>query len=195
MTDYLLDDLARVSGVSARNIRAYRERGLLDPPRRSGRSAIYGDQHVAQLRAISQLLRRGFSSAHIAEFIAGIREGRDLGEILGMRAAIFGSRPTRTPAPVAIDPDGPAAHRLRERGLAKVVDGELVLVNPAIAEIVSRADEQLAYVRTMLQTSDATRDAIDALAEMQHHLATAVAAFTTDVLLGDTWDPAATSAG
>jgi hypothetical protein len=36
------------------------------------------DHHVAQLQAISRLLRRGFSTAHIAEFIEGIREGRDL---------------------------------------------------------------------------------------------------------------------
>src|SRR5690349_10951820 len=38
LAEYRLDDLARISGVTARNIRAYRERGLLDPPRRVGRS-------------------------------------------------------------------------------------------------------------------------------------------------------------
>jgi DNA-binding transcriptional MerR regulator len=243
LVDYRLEDLARVSGVSARNIRAYRERGLLDPPRRSGRSALYGDHHVAQLQAISNLLRRGFSSAHIAEFIAGIRGGHDLAEILGMRDAIFGSRQERTPAAVAIDPDSAEAQRLCERGLANVVDGKLVFVNPVIADIVSGADDQLEYIRTMVRISDAAQNAIDALADavvevlkvaaierfgpdalsahaegmetlrrvvadhrelgehvvadevaaaMQRHLVTAVAAFTTDVLLGGNWDPAAT---
>jgi DNA-binding transcriptional MerR regulator len=153
-----------VSGVSARNIRAYRERGLLDPPRRAGRSAFYSDHHVAQLHAISQLLHRGFSSAHIAEFIAGVRQGHDLAEILGLREAIFGGRQTRTPTPAAIDPGGPEALALRERGLAEVVDGELAFVNPTIGEIVSRADEQLAYVRVILRFSDATSGAIDVLA-------------------------------
>lgn len=109
MADYRLEDLARVSGVSARNIRAYRERGLLDPPRRSGRAAIYEDHHVAQLQAISSLLRRGFSTAHIAEFIEGIREGRDLGEILGVDAAVFGNGQTPAPAAAPVDPDGPEA--------------------------------------------------------------------------------------
>lgn len=246
MSDYRLEDLSRVTGVSARNIRAYRERGLLDPPRRSGRSAIYSDQHVSQLRAISQLLRRGFSSAHIAEFIAGVREGRDLAEILGLREAIFGSRQARIPAAAAIDPDSAEALALRERGLAEVVDGQLVFVNPVIAEIVSRAEEQLDYVRVVLRISDAAHDAIDNLAEtvveilrsavferfgddylpvpdesieivrrvvtdhrelsdqvvadelaaaVRRHLVTAVAAFTTEVLLGGNWSEAASSTG
>ena len=53
MAEYRLEDLAAVSGVSARNIRAYRERGLLDPPRRVGRSALYDDYHLSQLNTIS----------------------------------------------------------------------------------------------------------------------------------------------
>jgi DNA-binding transcriptional MerR regulator len=109
VTDYRVEELARASGVSARNIRAYRERGLLDPPRRSGRVAIYGDHHVAQLHAISSLLRRGFSTVHIAEFIEGIRKGHDIGEILGVDAAVFGDVRARAPAAVPVDPDGPDA--------------------------------------------------------------------------------------
>ena len=61
MSEYRLEELAEQSGVSARNIRAYRERGLLDPPRRSGRSALYDESHLAQLDTINQLLRRGFN--------------------------------------------------------------------------------------------------------------------------------------
>jgi DNA-binding transcriptional MerR regulator len=93
LADYRLDELARISGVSARNIRAYRERGLLDPPRRMGRSAYYDDHHLAQLQTINQLLRKGFNSAHIAEFFASMREGYDLADVLGIRRAIPGRRP------------------------------------------------------------------------------------------------------
>ena len=81
-----------MSGVSARNIRAYRERGLLDPPRRVGRSAYYDDYHLSQLKTINQLLRRGFNSAHIAEFFASMRQGADLADILGIQQAILGPR-------------------------------------------------------------------------------------------------------
>ena len=90
MVEYRLGALAKASGVSARNIRAYRERGLLDPPRHDGRSAFYGDHHLAQLAVISDLLRRGFHSAHIAAFFTVVREGGDLADHLGLRAAIFG---------------------------------------------------------------------------------------------------------
>jgi DNA-binding transcriptional MerR regulator len=90
LAEYRLGELAQASGVSARNIRAYRERGLLDPPRRDGRSALYDDRHLAQLRVISDLLRRGFHSSHIAEFFATVRDGDDLADHLGVLPALFG---------------------------------------------------------------------------------------------------------
>ena len=92
LAEYRLDDLARISGVSTRNIRAYRERSLLDPPRRQGRSAYYDDYHLSQLKTINQLLRRGFNSAHIAEFFTSMRQGADLADILGIQRAILGPR-------------------------------------------------------------------------------------------------------
>jgi DNA-binding transcriptional MerR regulator len=90
LAEYRLEEIAKASGVSVRNIRAYRERGLLDPPRHEGRSAYYGDHHLDQLTVISDLLRRGFHSAHIAEFFAIVRDGGDLADHLGVRAALFG---------------------------------------------------------------------------------------------------------
>ncbi|WP_235849501.1 MerR family transcriptional regulator [Mycolicibacterium doricum] len=60
MVEYRLNELSRISGASTRNIRAYRERGLLDPPRRQGRSAFYTAFHLArvQLRAHRGVLRQ-----------------------------------------------------------------------------------------------------------------------------------------
>lgn len=85
MVEYRINELAQVSGVSCRNIRAYRERGLLDPPRRAGRTALYGDHHLTQLQIINRLLSRGFNSAHIADFFEAIREGHDLADLLGLQ--------------------------------------------------------------------------------------------------------------
>jgi DNA-binding transcriptional MerR regulator len=86
VAEYRIDELAQVSGVSSRNIRAYRERGLLEPPRRAGRTAIYDDDHLAQLQIINRLLNRGFNSSHIADFFRAIRGGDDLAELLGLKA-------------------------------------------------------------------------------------------------------------
>lgn len=79
-----IDDLARAAGTTVRNVRAYQDRGLLAAPRRSGRVALYDQDHLARLRLIGSLLERGFSLANIGELIDGWREGLGLGELLGL---------------------------------------------------------------------------------------------------------------
>ena len=169
MAEYRLDELSRVSGVSARNIRAYRERGLLYPPRHEGRSAYYDDYHLAQLKTISHLLRKGFNSAHIAEFFASLRGGADLADILGIQQAILGPQSGGKPAaarPVAVevDPHSDEARKLVDLGLAEVVDGAVVLGDRAMGEIVARAPDQLLYIRAILRIVELTRATIDELA-------------------------------
>lgn len=158
MTDYRLDDLAALSGVSARNIRAYRERGLLDPPRREGRSAFYGDHHLGQLHAITRLLGRGFSTAHIAEFIAGVRGGHDLSVVLGLADGVFAVAPRGAPEPSGLDPAGAEVRRLRQLGLADVVDGAVVFSNRALADVVAAARDPVAAVRAVLEVADVVAD-------------------------------------
>jgi DNA-binding transcriptional MerR regulator len=89
VTDYFVDDLARAAGMTVRNVRAYQERGLLPAPRRSGRTSVYDETHLARLRLIGRLLQRGYTSAHIAEFIASWEAGHDLGQTLGLEAALL----------------------------------------------------------------------------------------------------------
>lgn len=161
MAEYRLDELAHLSGVSARNIRAYRERGLLDPPRREGRSAFYDDRHRSQLRTINELLRKGFTSAHIAEFLASTRAGDDLADVLGLQRSVFGPR---RGAAVEVDPAGAEARRLQQYGLAEVVDGRLILADPTIAEIVDRVADQLPYVQTILRVADGIAALVEELA-------------------------------
>ncbi|MEC4615497.1 MerR family transcriptional regulator [Tsukamurella tyrosinosolvens] len=86
MTEYRIDDLARVSGTTTRNIRGYQERGLLPQPLRRGRVAIYTEKHLRNLLAINKLLSNGFNLGHIATFLtnpgARIGDALDLTEIL-----------------------------------------------------------------------------------------------------------------
>ncbi|WP_232004908.1 MerR family transcriptional regulator [Mycobacterium sp. ACS1612] len=171
LAEYRLDDLARISGVSARNIRAYRERGLLDPPRRVGRSAYYDDYHLSQLKTINQLLRRGFTSAHIAEFFTSMRQGADLADILGIQRAVLGPRAGEPGAPAPSDPgaatldvDSEEARKLIDCGLADVVDGELVLRDSEIGAIVARSTEPVLYARAIVRMFEATKDSIDDVA-------------------------------
>jgi DNA-binding transcriptional MerR regulator len=164
LAEYRIGELADVSGVSVRNIRAYRERGLLDPPRRAGRASFYDEHHRGQLKAIGELLRRGFTSVHIAEFFDGIRRGHDLAELLGLQQAFFGHGPKPTPVAVDVDPNGPEAQRACFVGLAQVVDGQLTLQNSEIATIVAGADDPVGYLRVMLRMHDASNGELDAVA-------------------------------
>ena len=84
MTEYRIDDLARASGTTTRNIRGYQERGLLPRPIRRGRTAIYDDWHLRQLRAINRLLSEGFTIKHITRFLTGLQRGAKLVDVLDL---------------------------------------------------------------------------------------------------------------
>lgn len=88
MTEYRIDDLARTAGTTVRNVRVYQDRGLLPPPRREGRTGIYTDVHLGRLRLIGQLLERGYTFAHIAEFFDGWQSGKNLTEVLGLEEVL-----------------------------------------------------------------------------------------------------------
>ncbi|GAB09510.1 putative MerR family transcriptional regulator [Gordonia araii NBRC 100433] len=88
MTEYRIDDLAREAGTTTRNVRGYQDRGLLPRPVRRGRIAIYSDVHLERLRVINNLLRRGFTTRHIADFFTGIQRGDGLADVLGLEDVV-----------------------------------------------------------------------------------------------------------
>jgi DNA-binding transcriptional MerR regulator len=61
---------------------------LLPPPRREGRVGFYAEAHLARLNLIGRLLDRGFSLSNIAELIAGLERGHDLGQLMGLEEAV-----------------------------------------------------------------------------------------------------------
>jgi DNA-binding transcriptional MerR regulator len=54
-----IDELARETGLSVRNVRAHHTRGLLPPPEVRGRTGYYGPQHVERLQLIRRLQDEG----------------------------------------------------------------------------------------------------------------------------------------
>jgi DNA-binding transcriptional MerR regulator len=88
MAEYRIDELARLAVTTVRNVRVYQDRGLLAPPRRDGRVGIYTDAHLARLRLIGQLLRRGYTFANIGELLTVWGRGGDLAEILDLESAV-----------------------------------------------------------------------------------------------------------
>jgi DNA-binding transcriptional MerR regulator len=57
---YRVEELARRCGLTVDTIRFYQTRGLLPPPAREGRHAVYDDAHVERLERIRALKEQGF---------------------------------------------------------------------------------------------------------------------------------------
>jgi DNA-binding transcriptional MerR regulator len=56
-----IEELAAESGMTVRNIRSHRARGLLPPPEVRERVGYYGPTHVSRLRMIQELQAEGFN--------------------------------------------------------------------------------------------------------------------------------------
>lgn len=85
--DLTIDELARRSGMTVRNIRAHQSRGLLQPPVVRGRTGFYGAEHVDRLEAIKDLQANGFNLTAIQVLIEQAdASGQNIGDI---RAAVL----------------------------------------------------------------------------------------------------------
>ena len=159
---YRIDDLARAADTTVRNVRAYQERGLLHPPRRSGRVALFDDSHLARLKLITSLLDRGYTSAHIAELLRAWESGDDLADVLGLERLV---RPW--------SPDEPTTMTLRQvrelagdqAGLDRLVADRLVELRGTKA-VVHRPKllKAFAEMRDYGMTMDAVLDVHERLA-------------------------------
>jgi DNA-binding transcriptional MerR regulator len=68
-----IDELARRTGMTARNIRAHQSRGLLPPPEVRGRTGYYGREHLDRLELIKELQADGFNLEAIRKLVDGAR--------------------------------------------------------------------------------------------------------------------------
>jgi hypothetical protein len=73
---YTIDELAAAVGMTPRNVRAYRTKGLLPPPVRDGRVSRYRTAHLRRLRDVRALREAGLP---LKMFIQAAGRGEDLG--------------------------------------------------------------------------------------------------------------------
>jgi DNA-binding transcriptional MerR regulator len=138
--EYRIDDLARLAGTTTRNIRVYRDRGLLPPPLRVGRIALFNDTHLTRLRLITSMLDRGYTLAHVREMLSAWEEGKNLGDVLGLETAIVGSWTTEKPATMALSDvqrlidDRLAFNRLVKLQLIRVDGSNATITRPKLID-------------------------------------------------------------
>jgi DNA-binding transcriptional MerR regulator len=81
-----IDELARHSGMTVRNVRAHQSRGLLPPPEVKGRTGYYGAEHIARLELIKELQGEGFNLEAIRRLIESTGGSTD--EVLRFTRAV-----------------------------------------------------------------------------------------------------------
>ena len=189
--EYRIDELAHLAGTTVRNVRAYQDRGLLPPPRRSGRVGLYSESHLARLRLVTRLLERGYTLANIGELITAWEEGTEVAELLGLEAAIVAPWSAEEPATMgaaelaalfgSADPAEvlPAINTGIELGLLEPVTDGFRLRSPVLV----RAGAELAAAGVPL-------DAAMGLATALRADLDAVAGRFIDIVVSHVFDPA-----
>lgn len=135
---YRIDDLARVSDVTVRNIRAYQERGLLHPPAKRGRVVLFDDTHLARLKVITSMLNRGYTSDHISEMLTAWQSGLSIGQVLGIESALLTADTSDEPRTVSMSTATELAggseslELLLDIGLAEPVGNRVKLLRPGL---------------------------------------------------------------
>jgi DNA-binding transcriptional MerR regulator len=127
-----IEDLASQTGISVRNLRSHRARGLLPPPVVRRRVGYYGREHVARVQLIRRLQDEGLNLTAIAKLlnIAGSRPSVMLGLLRAAsvpvheeEAQFFTREELRARLGIQGE-DEPALREALELGLIEPVDEE-----------------------------------------------------------------------
>ncbi|MCD6014527.1 MAG: MerR family transcriptional regulator [Solirubrobacterales bacterium] len=187
-TDELtIDELARRTGMTVRNIRAHQSRGLLPAPQVRGRTGFYGTEHEARINLIRELQADGFKLEAIARLLdsAGGSSEEVLRFTRAVKAPFEDEQPQIvTAAELAERWDaGDAAPALRRKAeklgiLRPLPDGNFEELSPTLG----RASAELAALGIPPEA------ALDVAGEIHKH-ASAVAKTFVELFIKQIWKP------
>jgi DNA-binding transcriptional MerR regulator len=148
--DLTIDELARATGMTVRNVRSHASRGLLQPPVVRARTGYYGPDHVARLRLIQELQANGYNLAAIKHLL-GHGDGR-AEEVLGFARSLL--RPFEEEPPEIVD----AAELAAKWGAAEV-DPKLAARAEKLGLVVPLGDGRYEILApTVLRAGDVVRE-------------------------------------
>jgi DNA-binding transcriptional MerR regulator len=181
-----IDELARRTGMTVRNIRAHQSRGLLPPPEVRGRTGYYNQDHAARLELIKEMQGDGFNLGAIARLLEGV--GDSSGEVLGFARAVRAPFEDEEPEILSLeeiaerwggDPDPSLAKRAERLGLMRSLGGNRYeVVSPRLL----RAGAELAALGIPPRT------ALEVAAKLRRH-SREVARTFIELFLESVWKP------
>lgn len=167
--EYRIEELARLADTTTRNIRVYRDRGLLHPPLRVGRIVLFNDTHLTRLRLITSMLDRGYNIAHVHEMLDAWEQGKDIGDVLGLENAIAGTWATekseRMPSAQAgeLIGDDAAFERLVRIGVVKVIGDDAIIVRPKLIAVFNDIRRYGVGIDALIDAHERAAPHIDAI--------------------------------
>ena len=185
MSELTIDELARQTGMTVRNLRAHQSRGLLPPPEVRGRTGYYGPEHVARVELIRELQTEGFNLEAIRRLLDG--SGGRSEEILRFTRAIREPFEDEQPEIVTVEElaeqFGSQRPELLEKAeklglLRPLGDGRYEQMSPRLA----RAGSEL------LSLGVSADDALDLVGSIRRH-ADAVAQRFARMFIEQVWQP------
>jgi DNA-binding transcriptional MerR regulator len=180
-----IDELARRTGMTVRNIRAHQSRGLLPPPTVRGRTGYYGPEHIARVELIREMQADGFNLGAIAKLLQGAGGSGD--ELLRFTRAVkepFEDEEPRiielTELQQRMNASDPELLRRAERlGILRLLpEGQVEELSPRLG----RAGEELVKLGVPLSR------ALDVVERIRHH-ADGVAREFVKLFVNEVWRP------
>ncbi len=182
-----IDELARRTGMTVRNIRAHQSRGLLPAPQVRGRTGFYGPEHESRINLIRELQADGYKLEAIGRLVDSA--GGSSEEVLRFTRAVKAPFENEEPQIVTAEElaqrwdAGEAAPALLRKAeklgiLRPLPDGNFEELSPTLG----RASAELGRLGIPAET------ALDVAAEIRKH-SSAVAKVFVELFMKQVWKP------
>ena len=180
-----IDELARASGMSVRNIREHQARGLLQPPEVRARIGYYGTEHLERLRLITELQSEGFNLKGIKRLIEDAHGVTD--RLAAVRRAVIEPFETEQPQVFTVeelqerfgaDEDDATERAVKLGALVPLGDGRYEAPSPSLLD----AAEEVVARGVPLKT------ALAVLGQMEHSSREVARSFVR-LFLEEVWKP------
>jgi DNA-binding transcriptional MerR regulator len=181
-----IDELARRTGMTVRNLRAHQSRGLLPAPEVRGRTGYYGAEHVARVELIKELQADGFNLEAIRRLLENA--GGSTSEVLRFTRAARATFEEETPEAVTA---AELAERWGDTGDAALLDRAIALglLRPLGDGRLEERSPRLGRAGVELARLGIPAERSLAVLEALRHHAEGVAHAYVELFLDEIWRP------
>ena len=181
-----IDELARQTGMTVRNIRAHQSRGLLPAPDVRGRTGFYGPEHVSRIELIKELQADGFNLEAIKRLIENA--GGSTNEVLRFTREVRDAFDDEEPEIISLEE---LAGRFGEQGDAELLDRavKLGVMRPLGDDRFEDRSPRLTRAANEIAALGVTPGEAIKVLERLHRNADGVARTYVDLFIQKIWRP------